>query len=198
VRSHVKHGHSCSPGFCRVGSASVPGRTTVREGHVAGSGGAALGVTPVTAHHWYHAWHAHGRAALKSAGRAGRKPRLEPKQLATIEQALRAGPRVYGFRTDRWTLPRVAAVIERLTRVRHHPGHVWRILRGLHWSLQRPARRARERDEAAIEPWKTRRWARLKKTPGASTPGSSSKTKAASRSSRSSAVRGPRAAKRRS
>src|SRR3989442_1585212 len=122
----------------------------------------ALGVTPVTAHHWYHAWHAHGRAALKSAGRAGRKPRLEPKQLATIEQALRAGPRVYGFSTDLWTLPRVAAVIERLTRVRHHPGHVWRILRGLNWSLQRPARRARERDEAAIEQWKTRRWARLR------------------------------------
>ncbi len=43
MRSHVKHGHSCSPGFCRVGSASVPGRTTVREGHVAGSGGAGLG-----------------------------------------------------------------------------------------------------------------------------------------------------------
>ena len=129
MRSHGKHGHSCSPGFCRVGSASVPGRTTVREGHVAGSGGAGLG------------GHAGDRAALKSAGRAGRKPRLEPKQLATIEQALRAGPRVYGFRTDLWTLPRVAAVIERLTRVRHHPGHVWRILRGLNWSLQRPARR---------------------------------------------------------
>src|SRR5213083_3656326 len=101
----------------------------------------ALGVTPVTAHHWYHAWHANGRAGLKAAGRAGRKPKLEPKQLATIEQALRAGPRVYGFSTDLWTLPRVAAVIERLTRVRHHPGHVWRILRGLNWSLQRPARR---------------------------------------------------------
>src|SRR2546425_1132127 len=39
----LKHGHSCSPGFCRVGSASVPGRTTVRGGHVAGSGGASLG-----------------------------------------------------------------------------------------------------------------------------------------------------------
>src|SRR5947209_9826494 len=155
----------------------------------------AWGVTPVTAHHWYHAWHAHGRAALKSAGRAGRKPKLEPKQLATIEQALRAGPRVYGFSTDLWTLPRVAAVIERLTRVRHHPGHVWRILRGLNWSLQRPARRARERDEAAIEQWKTRRWARLKKTPAASAPGSSSKTKAASRSSPSSVGPGLRAAK---
>src|SRR5436309_2938246 len=194
----LKHGHSCSPGFCRVGSASVPGRTTVREGHVAGSGGAGLG------------GHAGDRASLVSrlarpwarrsqvGGPRRAQARLEPKQLATIEQALRAGPRVYGFSTDLWTLPRVAAVIERLTRVRHHPGHVWRILRGLNWSLQRPARRARERDEAAIEQWKTRRWARLKNTPGASTPGSSSKTKAASRSSRSSAVRGPRAAKRRS
>ena len=158
----------------------------------------ALGVTPVTAHHWYHAWHANGRAGLKTAGRVGRRPKLGPKQLATIERALRAGPRGYGFSTDLWTLPRVAIVIERLTRVRHHPGHVWRILRGLNWSLQRPARRARERDEAAIAQWKTRRWTQLKKTPAASAPGSSSKTKAASRSSPSSVGPGLRAAKRRS
>jgi len=29
------------------------------------------------------------------------------------------------------------------------PGYVWRVLRGLGWSLQRPARQARERDEEA-------------------------------------------------
>src|SRR3989442_2514772 len=39
----LKHGHSCSPGFGRVGSGCVPGRTTVREGHVAGSGRAGRG-----------------------------------------------------------------------------------------------------------------------------------------------------------
>ena len=44
-------------------------------------------------------------------------------------------------------MPRVAEVIERLTQVRYHPGHVWRLLRGLNGSLPRPARRARERDE---------------------------------------------------
>ena len=65
----------------------------------------------------------------------------------TVEQALRAGPRVAGFSTDLWTLPRVAEVIERLTQVRYHPGHVWRLLRGLNGSLPRPARRARARDE---------------------------------------------------
>src|SRR5437016_14514745 len=71
------------------------------KGESQGAVARALGVTPVTAHHWYHAWHANGRAGLKAAGRAGRKPKLEPKQLATIEQALRAGPRVYGFKIGR-------------------------------------------------------------------------------------------------
>jgi hypothetical protein len=33
----------------------------------------------------------------------------------------RAGPAAQGFRTDLWTLPRVAEVIKRLTGVRHHP-----------------------------------------------------------------------------
>jgi transposase len=156
----------------------------------------ALGVTRVSAHHWFHAWKAQGRAGLKGAGRAGRKPRLDAAQLAGVERALRNGPRAHGFSTDLWTLPRVAELIERLTRVRHHPGHVWRVLRGLGWSLQRPTRRARERNEQAIETWKTRRGLQLKKTPGADGPGSSSRTKAASRSSPSSAERGRRGGKR--
>lgn len=144
----------------------------------------ALGVTRVSAHHWFHAWKAGGRAKLNGAGRVGRKPRLDRTQLARIDDALRAGPRMQGFSTDLWTLPRVAAVIKRLTGVEHHPGHVWRVLRGLGWSLQRPTRQARERDDQAIAEWKSRRWAQLKKTPDAATPGSSSRTKVASRSTR--------------
>lgn len=157
-----------------------------------------LGVTRVSAHHWFHAWKAEGRAGLKGAGRAGRKPQLDATQLATVERALRTGPRAHGFSTDVWTLPRVAELIERLTEVRHHPGHVWRLLRGLGWSLQRPTRRARERDERAIAEWKTGRWAQLKKTPGVDARGSSSRTKAASPSSRSSVGPGRRAGPRRS
>ena len=62
---------------------------------------------------WYRAWRAGGREALRAAGRAGRKPRLAPEQLARVEAALRQGPRAHGFRTGLWTLPRVALVIER-------------------------------------------------------------------------------------
>jgi transposase len=125
----------------------------------------ALGVSSAATNHWHHAWKAAGRRGLKAAGRAGRKPQLGPEALARVEHALRAGPAAHGFSTDLWTLPRVAAVIKRVTGVAHHPGHVWKILRKLGWSLQRPARRARERDEVAIARWKSERWPQLKKRP---------------------------------
>jgi len=143
-----------------------------------------LGVTTAAANHWYQAWQAKGRTGLKAAGRAGRKPRLGPGDLAKLDHALRAGPAAHGFTTEVWTLPRVAKVLERVTGVGHHPGHVWRVLRALGWSLQRPGRQARERDDTAIAQWKSTRWPQLKKTPSGGAPGSSSRTKAASRNTR--------------
>jgi len=154
-----------------------------------------LGVSRQSVMRWYRAWRKGGRTALRAAGRAGRKPRLVPEQMASIEAALRQGPRAHGFRTNLWTLPRVARLIKRLTGVQYHPGHVWRLLGALDWTLQRPAKRARERNEAAIRHWITTRWPAVKKTLGAAAPGSSSRTRAASRSGPRSAARGRPAAK---
>ncbi len=147
---------------------------------------------------WYRAWRERGRSALRAAGRAGRKPRLDAEALASVERALRQGPRAHGFSTNLWTLPRVAMMIKRLTGVQYHPGHVWRILGALDWTLQRPAKRARERNETAIRHWVTTRWPAVKKTLGASGPGSSFRMRAESRSAHQSAAPGRRAAKRRS
>jgi len=50
-------------------------------------------------------------------------------------------------------------VIEQLTGVSYHPGHVWKLLRHrLHYRPQRPARRAVERDERAIARWVAEDW----------------------------------------
>jgi len=152
-----------------------------------------LGVSRQSVMRWYRAWRAGGREALRAAGRAGRKPRLAPEQLARVDTALREGPRAHGFRTGLWTLPRVARVIKRVTGVKYHPGHVWRLLGALDWTLQRPAKRAKERNEPAIRHWVTTRWPAVKKTLGGAGPGSSSKTRAGSRSGRPSAAPGPRA-----
>jgi len=61
---------------------------------------------------------------MTGAGRAGRKPRLDRRQLNRLDAALRQGAQTHGFGTDLWTLPRVAQVIKRLTGVTYHPGHV--------------------------------------------------------------------------
>ena len=144
---------------------------------------------------WYRDWKRGGVAALRGAGRAGRKPKLDRGERQRVDRALRKGARAHGFATERWTLARVTLVIERVTGAHYHPGHVWKILRDMDWSLPRPAKRARERNEDAVRQWISKRWPAVKKTPSGAGPGSFSRTKAASRNNRRSAGRGRRKAK---
>lgn len=113
-----------------------------------------LGVHRQTVYRWAARVRAAGRAALKRAPRAGRKPRLSAAELRHIKHGLKRGPEALGYQTSLWTAPRVANLIERACGVTYHPGHVWRILRQTGWSCQRPAGRTLERDEAAIRRWK--------------------------------------------
>ena len=118
-----------------------------------------LGVARQVVSRWHARWQAGGLEALRSAGPTGSAPRLSDAQLAAIDQALRQGARAHGFATDHWTLARIRTVIQRLTGVGYHPGHVWKLLRHrLHYRLQRPARRAAERDEQAIARWVAEDW----------------------------------------
>ena len=73
------------------------------------------------------------------------------------------GSRAAGYRTDLWTLKRVAAMIQRDWGVPYHPCHVWKLLVSHGWSCQNPERRALQRDDAAIAHWKRSRWPHIKK-----------------------------------
>ncbi len=115
---------------------------------------------------------------LRKAGRAGRKPRLDAAQLERLESLLLAGPEARGFPTPLWTCPRIARLIADQFSVDYHEGHVWKILRTLNWSPQRPAGKARERNEEAIRTWKRQTWPRIKKKPKPKAARSSSSTKA--------------------
>jgi transposase len=117
-----------------------------------------LGVSRQNASRWHALWRTGGPDALRSAGPTGSAPRLSDQQLRDLEQALHKGARVHGFHTDHWTLARVTTVIERQTGVGYHPGHVWKLLRRMGWRLQRPTRRAVERDEQAIARWVAEDW----------------------------------------
>lgn len=118
--------------------------------------------------------------ALAVAGRAGRRPRLSPTDLKHLDKALRRGAQTNGYPTELWTLPRITEVIEKLTGVKYHPGHVWRLMGQLGWSPKRPARQARERNDEAISTWVRDCWPVVKKTPDAGRPLSSSRMNRAS------------------
>jgi len=130
--------------------------------------GRQLGVHRQSVNRWHQAWNKNGTKALKRAGRAGRKPRLQAAQLEQVRRGLKAGPEALGYGTALWTTDRVVDLIERETGQTYHPGHVWKILRSLSWSCQRPVGRATQRDEPAIRRWKRVRWPEIKKKPSSS------------------------------
>ena len=126
----------------------------------------ALGVTPGAVSQWMkRAREGDGKEALYRRPAPGAPPRLSERQKAKIPALLEKGAETYGFRGDVWTRKRVAAVIRREFGVTYSPGHVGRILRALGWSLQKPEKRASQRDEEAIQKWVEEEWPKIKKRP---------------------------------
>ncbi len=95
----------------------------------------------------------------------GGQPKLNDRQRGQLPELLARGPAAYGFGGEVWTRGRVGQVIEQEFGVSYDPSQVGRILRGCGWSPQKPALRSTQRDEAAIQDWRERRFAELKKRP---------------------------------
>ena len=127
-------------------------------GHSQAEVARTLGVARQNVSRWHAHWRSGGLQALVSRGPTGPDPRLSDAQRAAVDQALRQGACANGFDTDHWTLARVTAVIRQTTGHRYHPGHTWKLLCRMGWRLQRPSRRAIERDEQAIARWVAEDW----------------------------------------
>ena len=125
-----------------------------------------VGVSRESVRRWQRRLAQGGVAALRRRPAAGRPPKLSDAQTAEVEQALLAGAQANGFATDLWTLDRVVQVVQRLTGVRLSRASSWRLLhQRLGWTVQRPERKARERDEEAIARWVAHEWLWIKKGP---------------------------------
>ncbi len=120
-------------------------------------------VSKAAVHNWHVIWHQHGTAGLKAAKAVGRRSKLTASQVAQIRRALLKGPQTAGYATQIWTLERIAKLIKKEVRGSYHPGNVWRVMRSMGWSCQKPETRARERDEKAIREWVLVKWPEIKK-----------------------------------
>jgi transposase len=123
----------------------------------------ALDVSEGAVSQWLQRARAGGPEALRHRPHPGASCRLSPEQLMRLPDLLHRGAEAYGFRGQVWTRSRIAAVMRLEFGVSYHPVHVGRILKGLRWSSQKPARRARQRDEAAIARWRQETWPAIKR-----------------------------------
>ena len=124
-----------------------------------------LGVTPGAVSQWKKRYQRAGPDALKARPNLGPKPKLTARQRERLRRLLLKGARKHGYRTELWTLKRIGELVEKRFGVTYEESAVWRVLRGMGWSCQKPERRARERDDEAIAQWRKRDWPRIKKSP---------------------------------
>lgn len=123
-----------------------------------------LGVHRQSVSRWYKAY-MQGEENLRWNGKKGRPRILSAEQIKAIESALLRGAASHGYDSDLWTLRRVADIIEKEASFRPNTVFVWRTLKQIGWSSQRPAKKAIQRDETAILRWKKTTWPQIKKKP---------------------------------
>lgn len=146
----------------------------VQQGLSLNAAARRIGCAPSSVMRWLRAFRRHGREGLKVRRAPGRPPHLSSRQRQLLLKQLLRGPMAHGYPTNLWTTRRIGEVIERRYRVCYHRNHISRLLAQWGWSYQKPERRARERNEAAITRWKRNVWPRVKKTPFGWGPTSSS------------------------
>lgn len=126
----------------------------------------AVGVARQTVYTWKALLDEGGIDALRAVPSRGRPARLDEAQLRGLRAAVLQKPSEHGFGTELWTLKRVGVLIKRMYGVEFGQTQIWRILGALGFSVQKPEKRAIERDEDAVRQWKRRTWPALKKKPG--------------------------------
>jgi transposase len=151
-------------------------------------------VSRMSANRWRRALAAGGRAALASKGAGGAQCKLTPAEVRELEAVLDAGPAACGYVDQCWTLARVAEQVWRRSGVEYTLAGMDVLLHRIGWSVQVPARRAAERDEAKIARWREETWPVVKGRRRTWVPGSASKMSPARASGRRKDVPGAAAA----
>jgi transposase len=112
-----------------------------------------LGVQTASVHRWRRL--ARQPNGLEAKPTPGPKARLSADQLSQLEKLLLQGAKAHGWHNELWTADRVTRLIQQRFDVSFHPEHVRKILKQrLHWTSQKPKRKARERNDKEVERWK--------------------------------------------
>jgi transposase len=120
-----------------------------------------LEVHPQTVRAWRRVYQAGGWEALKAKPHLGPRCKLTDEQKQEYLELLQRPPSAYGYGEGSWTTRRMARLIRDRFDVDYSHDHVGVIMHELGYSLQMPAKQARERDEARIAAWVEQTWPQI-------------------------------------
>lgn len=125
----------------------------------------ALGCDVSSIHRWRRAVRTGGAQALTAlVEKKPRAPKLDAPKRAWIRQVLTKDPTRFGFETALWTLGRLRTLLIQRFGIEQSEAHLSRVVRSLGFSTQRPQRRMRQHDVAAVETFRRERWPAIKKS----------------------------------
>jgi len=125
-----------------------------------------LKVDDQTVRRWRRLWQKSGRDGLKLKPHPGRPCLMSNEQKGQLVEMLGRAPAEHGFDRHFWTTAMIAGLIKQKFDIDYDNNWVGEILHAMGFSWQKPARRARERDETRIAEWRSAQWPELlKKTP---------------------------------
>jgi transposase len=97
-----------------------------------------LNVVRQTISRWMKDYRQKGQEALRKAGRAGRRPRLDSGQRDRLRELLTNARAQEHVDQGAWTARRVAGLIEVEFGVKYHPGHVAKLMADLDREREKP------------------------------------------------------------
>ena len=98
----------------------------------------ALGDSPGTVVNWVRRFERRGFGALNEGERTGRPKRLDPKDMAKVETALRRSPADYGLPAQLWDGPLLSAFVQKQFGVTLKVRQCQRLFRQLGFRLRKP------------------------------------------------------------
>lgn len=116
-----------------------------------------LGDAPRSVENWVHRFEQDGFAGLADGQREGRPSRLNPKQRAKVEEALRRSPAHYGLPAQLWDGPLLSSFLKKQFGVTLRVRQCQRLFRRFGFRLRTPRPEVGQADPAAQ--------AAVKKTP---------------------------------
>lgn len=108
------------------------------EKYTTGQTAKILKVNRTTVPLWINNWNNYHEEGLLEGYRSGRKSMLSKNNLAKLYDIIESGPVAYGLNTGVWTCPIITQIIDDEFGVEYHVGHVWKILKKIGLSVQRP------------------------------------------------------------